>query len=173
MQGGSSGIGYGLKYQVQPKTLNLCVFSNRLSDSLKLETLILMVCTRQDAYRMWKPTQIIPASSPGRWVSKKKMRLSFNCWFDFVCCKFCTRDLSLLSEMKSAITRCTWFGFPRLGLSSYARACFRTLTRSGTSLLVPTTSESSPPSTLLVFDGSPSRFCALSCLITQFIFRRY
>lgn len=45
--------------------------------------------------------------------------------------------------MELKLNRCIWFGSLRMEPNSYARVCFRTPTRSGTLLPVPSTSASS------------------------------
>lgn len=75
MQGGSSGIGYGLKYQVNtPNPYPNLKFVNPNFDCNRL---ILSVASRLDVYQMLKLTQIILALSPALLVSKKKMRFIF------------------------------------------------------------------------------------------------
>lgn len=74
MQGASSGIGYGLKYQVS-------ILSKRLTFTFSYLLLCVwngiwdrILMSRLGASLMLVLTQITPASSPELWVSKKKTR---------------------------------------------------------------------------------------------------
>ena len=81
MQGGSSGIGYGLKYQVDPQNLDPTNFSRLGVEVLNLT----FYARRQDAYPMSKRTRITPASLPEPSVSGKKMRFVRKLiWFNFM-----------------------------------------------------------------------------------------
>ena len=78
MQGGSSGIGYGLKYQVSKPSKTLTHPSKSQFTSQDLFDFwisVLFSVSRLDAYPTLKPTQITPAFSPVLSVSKKKTRL--------------------------------------------------------------------------------------------------
>ena len=95
MQGGSSSIGYGLKYQVYNRNPNISSpfsFSVLRDFSRSLKTILISFwCPRLGAYPMWKLIQNIWAFSPALSVSRKKMRFLFfkiifgsifycNCW---------------------------------------------------------------------------------------------
>lgn len=149
MQGGSSGIGYGLKYQVRWLVHISNPNNSRSQSSARFLNEFRVFVRRLDVYPTSKPIPTTPVFSPRLSASKKKTRLDQS-----------IDRLSIVSFLvgsefdRVCICRCIWFGFLRAGLSSCARACFPTRVRSGISLRVPLTSESSPLSTLLVIYGS-------------------
>ena len=133
MQGTSTGIGYGLKYQVKSPTLSLSLDSlnpNLVSNSSLTGS---MHCRRQSRHRSHQFHR--RHSQPQR--RKRGLSSQFLFWYRCV-------YLAWFWMKWCFFLRCIWFGFHRAERNSCARVCSRIRTRSGTSLLVPLISAFSP-----------------------------
>lgn len=170
MQGGSTGIGYGLKYQVI-HSINQSINQYDFTPNFNQIHLHLLNY-RHDVLRMWKPIQITPVSSPALSVSKKKMRFHLNTWSRICICllfRFWFDWIEVYIYV-CVCFRCIWLGFRLVVRNLFARVCFRILMRFGTLLLVLLINVSSPLFFLLVSDRFVFRFrmlmryvCLLDC----------
>lgn len=133
MQGGSSGIGYGLKYQVTHKTrtlfFNFCFYKSWFIDSQVLSSHAGQMHIRcQSRHRSlqlphWNSQ---PQRRERGFISFLFLEINLN-----LCSKFRWLDL-----MNPKSIRCICFGFHPVEPSSFARVCSRILTRYGTSVRV-------------------------------------
>lgn len=164
MQGGSTGVGYGLKYQVNqsnqsnithPKPHQILLQSIFISPNFSFNTSAFMVSVIFVIGKMYYGCESRYRSHqlPHRYSQSQRRKWGFEFLFirSTICVPMLFRVLMCFElNFISICFRCIWLDFHQMVRNLFARVCFRTRMRYGTLLLALLINASSLPSSLLV-----------------------